>query len=144
MMSFTRKKLFFPLSPTLFHAHPNLRSNKLVHLTQTKIPHSQTSPSPPIALFFVFFGRAVGAALNTMLVSERVSPLYNHFRGFFTDSFWWISYQLFPRFFYVGGRFPAQHFAQHSIHRRIFNELNNCLFNSKGFFSSAGSIEKGW
>jgi len=66
-----------------------------------------------------YLGRVL---VNTLLVRERVSPwsLYTYFRGFFTNQFWWISYQLLPRFYTWVGDFPVQHFAQRSVHRRIF------------------------
>jgi hypothetical protein len=101
----------------------------LVHFTQIKIPHSQL---PHLHQTLYFLGGRAGQLLILTLrwsVNER-APCTIISADFLLTRFAEFLTIYFPRFFtWVHGGFPAQHFAQHSIHLRIFNELNNCLFN---------------
>ncbi len=71
-----------------------------------------------------------------------MSPPIQIFRGFFAGGNMQISdpYTVFPRFFIKVGDFLAQHFIQLTIHRRIFNELNNFLFNREEVILSSLTI----
>jgi hypothetical protein len=91
----------------------------LVHLTQIKIPHSQCSTN-------LTQGRVGG-----WLVCEQVRPCKIISADFLPTSFGEFYTSYFADFYLGAGGFPARHFAQHSIHRRIFNELNHCLFHNQ-------------
>ncbi len=86
-------------------------------------------------------GRVGGVALDTSPVRKRLRPLTIISEDFRTNQF---SYTLLPRFYTRVGDFPAQHFVQHNIHRRIFNELNNCLFQKKDIKESQNSRNQGF
>ncbi len=101
--------------------------NSLVH-------YSVFGPKPCsfyILCFFLYFP-SVLVKIRTLYSQcsgrgERVSPLYivQLLRGFFGYSLWWISYQLFPRFFTWVGDFPAQANIQRT--KQLFVQQVSCL-----------------